>query len=529
MCGILITHELEVGEAVFEAALDRIRHRGPDASGRWAGGTTRLGHRRLAILDLDERSNQPFTSANGRYTTVYNGEIYNFRELREQFGLTCRTTSDTEVVVELYQRLGHRMLEHLNGMFAFVIYDHQTNQVFAARDRLGIKPLYFMQRGDGVAFASEIAPLLDLFGGGGIDLLGVRQYLKARAFFHGRTLYKDISMLPPGHYWDNGTVRCWWKLADPSGDRVVDDSEVEALVRSAVSYRCISDVPVGSYLSGGLDSTIIAGLAAKPDTWTVGFAEMNEFEYGRIAAEAFGATHTEVLLDRDTFRRTAAEMVAVRGEPLSVPNEVLIYEMTRAVKTRNTVVLSGEGADELFFGYDRIFRWAEANPWDLREFDSRYSYGSHIDDEILEEILGPVSHISGCLNRVAHFFQLHHLHGLLRRVDNSTMRCSVEARVPFVDHRLVEYMNGVSFDYRMSGGVVKAPLKRIFGPMLPEIVVTRKKVGFPVPLESIFEDRSGQQTGMDAWLEFNMSLLLGDQWPAIREELAPLTGTRSHQ
>ena len=178
--------------------------------------------------------------------------------------------------------------------------------------------------------------------------------------------------------------------------------------------------------------------------------------------------------------------------------------MTLEVKTKNTVILSGEGADELFFGYDRIFNWARNNNWDLDSFDSHYSYGSHKDNEILEDVLAPFMDYGNPIDVVAAFFQIAHLHGLLRRLDNATMLCSVEARVPFVDHRLVERMAGVSYDYRVQNQISKYPLKTIFHKYLPKEIINRKKVGFPVPLSNIFSDKKPL---MDQWLRFNLDTL----------------------
>ncbi|MCS5534747.1 MAG: asparagine synthase C-terminal domain-containing protein, partial [Candidatus Poseidoniales archaeon] len=272
----------------------------------------------------------------------------------------------------------------------------------------------------------------------------------------------------------------------------------------------------GSYLSGGLDSTIVAGLAEKPHTWTVGFDSSNEFEYARIAADTFNSQHTEVRGTIDKFVPTCTNMIIERREPLSVPNEVLLYWMTRQVKKKNTVVLSGEGADELFFGYDRIFRWAAEDRWDIGKFTNLYSYGSHQDIEVVEDALAPFVDQDRSIDIVSRFFQIAHLHGLLRRLDNSTMRCSVEARVPFVDHRIIERMAGVPFDQRMPDEVVKAPLKAAFVDLVPEIIINRKKIGFPVPLAEIdFPGTSDTLTPMDRWLEFNLHVLTEGSWVDI--------------
>lgn len=507
MCGILYTNDRSVSKEDFCDALGLMVHRGPDVPcsyGEYQGN--KFGNNRLKILDLDDRGNQPFWSNDKRYVMVYNGEVYNYRELAEQYDILQKTTCDTEVLIELYAKLGPNMLELLNGMFALVILDTQTKDVFVARDRLGVKPLYYSKDKDKLTIASEISPLVELTKKTKLDEIGLRQYRKLRTFFNGHTAYSGIQMFPAGNFMFKGTLKRYWKL--PEGEQSPpSDEELHELIKSAVEYRCISDVPVGSYLSGGLDSTIVAGLASKTHTWTVGFRDFNEFDWARMAAERLHSVHSEVLIDEEEFVYLAKMMVEKRKEPLSVPNEILLYKMTERVKEKNTVILSGEGADELFFGYDRIFRWAAHNPWSIEKFDELYSYGSIDDLEIVEDALMPFMHYKRPIDRVAAFFQVAHLHGLLRRLDNSTMLCSVEARVPFVDYRLVERMAGVSFEYRMENGIVKAPLKRIFRDLVPRQIIDREKTGFPVPLSSIkWGDFLG--TDMDKWLEFNLNELL---------------------
>lgn len=510
MCGILFTADPKISKETFLGALELLHHRGPEATGYAKVGHCQLGHKRLKILDLDNRSNQPFYSRDGRYVLILNGEIYNYRELAREHDILQRTTSDTEVVVELFAKYGPKFLPWLNGMFAFVILDTVTNEVFVARDRLGVKPLYMCRVGGVLTLASEIAPVLELTGCSKFDQIGLRQYMKLRAFFNGRTAYEGIELFPAGCYMVSGGIQRYWQLSAAPQNPPTDE-ELKQLVTEAVRQRLVSDVPVGSYLSGGLDSTIVAALAQKPHTWTVGFAEHNEFEWGRLAAEHIHSEHHEVMINPEEFVLMARQMIRKRREPLSVPNEVLLYKMTQEVKKENTVVLSGEGADELFFGYDRIFRWAAAaKKWDIAEFNLLYSYGSHEDLGIIEDVLQPFMHHKTPIDIVAQFFQVAHLHGLLRRLDNATMLCAVEARVPFVDyHPLVERMAGVAFDYRMENGDFKAPLKRVFRDLLPLPIIQRKKVGFPVPLEGIQFGGQKAKTPMDQWLEFNLSELYG--------------------
>lgn len=510
MCGILFSNDQAISRETFTTSLNLLIHRGPDAEpGYLSHNGVKLGHTRLKILDLDNRSNQPFISSDRKYAIIFNGEIYNYRELAGDHGIHQRTSGDTEVLVELYSLLGPKMLDKLNGMFAMVILDLRSGSVFTARDRLGIKPLYYSVSGDKLTIASEIAPVIELAGRTEFDDIGLRQYRKLRAFFNGRTAYSGINMFPAGHYMLDGKVQRYWSLPE-GGQPPPEDDELYGLIKSAVDYRCLSDVPVGSYLSGGLDSTIIAGLASKPHTWTVGFGGNNEFEWARLAHNRFKSTHSEIMIGREEFVSLAKSMIKKRREPLSVPNEVLLYKMTLAVKKENTVILSGEGADELFFGYDRIFRWAAANEWDLEEFNKLYSYGSNDDLGIIEDAIAPFLRYGKAIDITAAFFQIAHLHGLLRRLDNSTMICSVEGRVPFVDHRVVERMAGVVFDYRMENGVVKSPLKRIFAGLVPREIIDRRKIGFPVPLDSIPFGVHAGRTGMDRWLEFNLSELGAD-------------------
>ena len=503
MCGILASFNVEIADEKFKKALELMNHRGPDNWGVSREGNHLFGHVRLSILDLNERSNQPF--AIGDYVIIYNGEVYNYKELKQEHRLQTETESDTEVVLRMYMAYGEKALTYFNGMFAFVIYNRKSGELFAARDRLGIKPLYYREVDRGIIFSSEIASLLELEEDE-VDPFGLRQYKKLRMTVNNHTIYQHIFFFPAGHYYKNGAFHSYWQL-DYSPKEAPDDEEFKWLVEDAVRLRKRSDVPLGSYLSGGLDSTVLSYLLNPQHTWTVGFREMNEFEWGKMAAEGLQGRHHQVVVNSEEFIQTAAWMAKKRREPLSVPNEVLLYLMTREVKSENTVVLSGEGADELLWGYDRIFRWAHtAQDLTVEDFDRYYCYGSEPDNEVIDFALqglpeGSVEH------QLGYYFQTTHLHGLLRRVDNSTMLNSVEGRVPFVDHRLVERLAGVPFEWKM-GHSFKEPLKRVFGPLLPQAIVERKKIGFPVPLEKIFNRLKQGETAYDAWFAFNLNIVV---------------------
>ncbi|MGG9972092.1 asparagine synthase (glutamine-hydrolyzing) [Ferruginibacter sp. SUN002] len=510
MCGILFAQGKKINKNNFSTALECMHHRGPDATGYHVDNERYFGQKRLKILDLSDESNQPFYDSTKTSCIIFNGEIYNYRELAIKHNIHLRTSSDTELLIELYLLKGEAMLNELNGMFAFIIYNTITHDIFAARDRLGVKPLFYYHENDLLIFSSEVSSILSLTDSAEPDEIAIRQYKKLRGFYNNRTIYKKISQFPSASFSKNGKISKYWDV-DFSPKEPPTDEELKELVESSIRYRLISDVSVGSFLSGGLDSSIVATLAHKPDTWTIGFEDNNEFEYARIVSEKIHSKHREIPISNKEFLEIAKFMIQKRKEPLCVPNEVLIYKMSLAVKEFNTVILCGEGADELFFGYDRIFRWANENKWDLRGFDQFYSYGKHQDDEILEDVLSPyTSRYTNAIDIVASFFQTAHLQNLLKRLDHSSMLASIEGREPFVDYRLIERMSGVPFDYKMKNGIVKDPLKRIFSDILPDEVVNRKKVGFPVNLKNVFAEympESTQDANFDVWFDFNLKTL----------------------
>ena len=501
MCGIFAYFGNKFTEHQLSNCLPTIKHRGPDFSNYYYKENAFLGHTRLSIIDLESRSNQPYIE--DQYLMVFNGEIYNYKELVKEHHLNCSTLSDTEVLLKMYIKYKERCLKFLNGMFAFVIYNTETKDIFICRDRLGIKPLYISDTDKGLLICSEINAIQNLINSE-LDNFSIRQYKKLRMTVKGHTVYEKIQMFPAGKYKLNNDFKEYWSYQIEKR-KAPSDEELKYLIEDAVKIRTRSDVPLGIYLSGGLDSTILTYLVKPQHTWTVGFKELNEFNWGRLAADDLGSQHHETLVDKETFVDVAKKMIASRKEPLCVPNEVLIYLMTQNVKKENTVVLSGEGADELFWGYDRIFKWANSShKFSLEEFDKHYCYGSHEDDEVIDFALNELNY-KDPIDIVGHYFQTTHLQGLLRRLDNSTMLCSVEARVPFVDHRLVELMAGTPFEWKM-GNSFKEPLKRIFSDILPKKIIDRKKVGFPVPMSSIFKNVPGKKE-MDSWLDFNINEL----------------------
>jgi asparagine synthase (glutamine-hydrolysing) len=478
-----------------------MEHRGPDQdgikvfSGSDGNDNVFMGHKRLSILDLHERSRQPMTI--GDNTIIYNGEVYNYKELIKEHNLMVNTTSDTEVVLLMYLKYGEKCLKYFNGMFALVIYNDKTKDTFVARDRLGIKPLYYYNKNEKIVLSSEIAGMSHI-----VDMkfydFGIRQYKKLRMCVNNDTIYEDIKMFPAGCYMNNWKINRYWDVSVSEKECPLDEN-LKWLIESSVKLRRIADVEVGTYLSGGLDSTILTMLCKPEHTWTVGFRNLNEFIYGEAASRFLDIpSHHQVTITSKEFVETAKLIISIRQEPLSVPNEVSLFLMTKEVKKKNTVILSGEGADELFFGYNKIFEWGQRTD-SFDDFDKYYGYGSHEDNEVVDYAFSNIKgHTS--LQKLEYFFLTSHIHGLLRRLDNSTMMCSVEARVPFLDHRIVEAVAGVCFDWKMANKIPKAPLKRIFRESIPTLIVDRKKMGFPVPLNSL----GIGDNGIDSWLSFNM-------------------------
>ncbi|MBA6336425.1 asparagine synthase (glutamine-hydrolyzing) [Colwellia sp. BRX8-7] len=571
MCGILATIgdiNKNISNDEFQTALSLQAHRGPNDMGFEAFHGNRLGHTRLSIMDLSDSGHQPMYSDCQKVALIFNGEIYNFKELRttlEQEGVSFTSQSDTEVLLKSYIHYGIDCIERFNGMFAFIIVDKRSEHdcTYVVRDRLGIKPLFYFKNDESYIFSSEVKSILALakqkFT---LNKKTVSSYFSYRYSILDETFFEGIQNLTPGSYLhitkQGTTQQKYWQLAD-----FVDQSEdkgeayylkrVDELLDSAVKYRMISDVPFGAYLSGGVDSSLITAIMAKYTkqpikTYTIGFSEegYNEFEYADCVAKRYQTDHKAINIDATEYFDTLNKLVAFKDAPLSVPNEVPLYLMSKELKKDITVVLSGEGADEIFGGYGRIFRSTDdfthqdilkektetAALFDkkygqqhfsseLEHFIYNYSYtkpvlkhnllAKNVDWQTIELALN--QRFEQSFNEVAasdyqtkmmYTFETVHLQGLLSRVDTTTMATSVEARVPFVDHRLVEFAFSIPNKYKLkwnsaqdqtlaktklsdqSSEVHDTPkyiLKKMGEKYLPNEVLYRKKMGFPVPLD----------------------------------------------
>lgn len=561
MCGIAGIVKMEAGEPIEERRLARMaevqRHRGPDGEGLWIDGPVGLAHRRLAIVDV-AGGRQPMTNEDETLWITFNGEIYNHPQLRpalEARGHGYRTRSDTETILHLYEEYGDRCVEHLRGMFAFALWDRVKRRLLLARDRLGIKPLYYACTDRELLFASEIKGILaaEAFRPEFND--GILPELLASRFVAGQeTCFRRIRKLLPGRTlsWSAGEgfqERRYWhpplRNDGSAADLAERSRDVRARLESAVRSHLMSDVPVGLFLSGGLDSTALALLMAPAarsplHAFSVGFAEAeaNELPYARLAAQAAGAQHHEVLVTAGQFFRALPRLVWHEDEPIAFHSSVPLYFVSKLAQRHVKVVLTGEGADELFLGYDYRYRVTALNdrlgslywktmpdraqgavrrmlqglPWTLRRYAERtfaaYPPGPRgifcdnfsvfpvamqrelIRDRHLLSAHDPHAeglryweeHQEGLLERMSYVDLQTHLVELLMKQDQMSMAASIESRVPYLDHELVEAVAAMPGSYRLRGWQTKAVLREALKPIVPKEILARPKMGFPVPL-----------------------------------------------
>ena len=482
MCGLLFIHQREpaIDRAAALAALQRQHWRGPDATRllTLADGRVHLGHNRLAIVDPTPRADQPMASADGRYRIVFNGEIYNHRELRERHALATHTRSDTEVLLAGYAALGEPFLRELEGMFAFVIHDAATGRWIAARDALGIKPLYRASDARRSVFASEPAVVAGLVGAG-VDAESIAEWRLIRRPVPGRSFFHGVAEVLPGQLLRSDGSHDWlWRL-EQRHERL-DADAFESLLQQVVSEHERSDVRNVALLSGGVDSAAILALSQTPKAYTVGLDSFNECD-----AAADTATHLQrelesVLLSGAALEQTWRRLTRLRGEPLALPNEGLIHAVCAAMASDEKVVLTGEGADELLFGYDRLYRWALAETrFDPAAFLARYGYSDDTPPTSrLLDLLGALADGKRPIDAVEDFFFTVHLPGLLRRMDFASMAASKEARVPFADRRLVERCYRAPAADRLDHAHSKLPLRRLLARRGLTAPLARPKIGF---------------------------------------------------
>lgn len=498
---------------------DSLLHRGPDGGGAAVEGGVALVARRLAILDL-EQGDQPMTSQNGATAIVFNGEIFNAPELRSQLereGVRFRTDhSDTEVVLRLYETRGAEGLDALNGMFAFVIHDRLRRRLFGARDRLGIKPLYFARPEGGFAFASELRTLLRVPGvGRELDRESVSHYVGLRFVPGPRSIIEGVERLPPGHLFEydleRGTldIRRWWRLTftpDDSVDRAGWAERVRAELAAAVERWSLSDVPIACSLSGGLDSSAVVALlsATHPDvrTYTVGFAGQGEGELplARALAARYGTTHQEVVVDPGELLDDLLGMVWALDEPFGggLPSWYVFREMAVDVK----VGLTGTGGDELFGNYRRFVPFEQGrlarlpgrrNSVRRYHYEASYYFTDGEKESLLEEPGPPTAQLlqrvfdeaaaSSARDGVLYLDVATQLPDeFLLMTDRFSMAHSLEARTPLLDHELVELVASIPARYRTSASDPKGLLRDAVADLLTPAHLQAPKQTFVFPL-----------------------------------------------
>ena len=585
MCGINgIAYSGHAREGRVEASdLGRMRdvltHRGPDDSGLFIDGAIGLGHRRLSIVDVSA-GHQPMTNEDDSLHIVFNGEIYNHAEHRpalEARGHRYRTHCDTETILHLYEEHGAACVAHLRGMFAFAIWDERKRELFIARDRLGVKPLYYVHRADGsLFFASEIKALLAARAvRPEINYRALPDYLANHGTSAEETLFAGVKRLLPGHtlrWRESGQIRIeqYWdiRFSDEDGDAPGDAApgrrprrsdadyiaEWSELFRKSVRMRLMADVPLGMFLSGGIDSSAIAammsGMVAEPiKTFSVAFKEReaNELEYARLVARAFRTDHHETIVSPEDFFGALPRLVWHEDEPLAHPSSVALYFVSRLAAQHVKVVLTGEGSDEMLGGYERyyktIYNFAlapayrkltgaslrravseriESLPLDSKArhklrrtflclppdieslyFDNFAVFTRDMQGGLLtsdaRERAGSIepyrdmrryfetNDADSLLNRMLYADTKTYLHELLMKQDQMSMAASIESRVPFLDHKLVEFSARLPEHLKLRRGwTTKYILRRSMKDVLPAAVLSRKKMGFPVPVGAWF-------------------------------------------
>jgi asparagine synthase (glutamine-hydrolysing) len=556
MCGIsgicLRDTDARIDEALLRQMTSSLLHRGPDGEGFLLRDNVAFGHRRLSIID-PAGGDQPIYNEDGTIGIVFNGEIYNYVELTATLihrGHRFSTNSDTEVIVHLYEEYGERCVDHLRGMFAFAIWDGRRPSVLLARDRLGIKPLFYHLSADRLVFASELkAVLQDPTVPRHLNLSAVESYLAYGYVPGDRCIFEEISKLPPGHTltWSNGRVRIaqYWDISfdDHRGRSEMDYSEeLLPALQEAVGLHMRSDVPVGILLSGGVDSSAVVALASsqlssKIKTFSVGFAEQDfsELAWARRVADRYKTDHFELVL-RDRDISLLPDIVSQLDEPFADPSAVPTYFICREAARHVRVCLSGDGADEIFAGYTRYrnalaYRYVDWVPRPARQAVSACVgslmpaelWGRGLIDRVgmggSDRYLGFVGVFSpnesaallsvppsssritrsldpyfasddrDLLTRMQHADQKTYLpDDILVKVDRMSMQNSLEIRPPFLDHRIVEFGNKCPPHLKLRGGIGKHILKQSLREYLPPDILHRRKMGFGIPLKYWFRD-----------------------------------------
>jgi asparagine synthase (glutamine-hydrolysing) len=573
MCGITGTFAFsDAGRASLaslQASTDAIVSRGPDSQGHFVYDRCGLGFRRLAILDLTADGNQPMTDEAGRYTIVFNGEIFNFRELRQKLikkGYRFHSQTDTEVILQLYIAEGRGFLKKLNGFFGLAIYDKEEDSLFIARDRMGEKPLLVYRDEDKLLFASEMKSLLALGIPRKLDYVSLSNYLQLNYIPGPATIFKGVKKLLPGHYLyikgDKVVRKRWYKIPyDPKKvqkNKLTYEQQQQKLVElldEATSRRLVADVPLGAFLSGGIDSSVIVALASRHtqhlNTFSIGYRDepfFDETKYARLVADKYKTNHTVFSLTNQDLYDHIFDVLNYLDEPFADSSALAVYILSKRTREQVTVALSGDGADEMFAGYnkhmgelqvrqggfkaeavtglnllwdvlpksrnsffgnrirqfqrfsrgmlsgpkDRYWDWAsfvsEKDARSLLSTEARKKVGKKLTEKRRRDILEHL-HAEGDLNEVLLTdMQLVLPYDMLAKVDLMSMANSLEVRPPFLDPNVVNFAFSLPVESKIDAKMKKRIVQDAFRPMLPEELYKRPKQGFEVPLLKWFRN-----------------------------------------
>lgn len=493
MCGILFVDQKkkDISFSNFKKVLSLQNWRGPNNTSFISINQKKilLGHNRLSILDTKSRSNQPMISGDGRYFLIFNGEIYNYKTIIKKYNLKLKTLSDSEVILQGYILKGKKILKDLDGMFSFIIFDKKKNKWFCARDRYGIKPLFIFQDNTKTVIGSEagsIARLLNLR----IDNKSISEWKLMRHPTPNYSFFKKLYQFPKSSYLTNSSLNytSYYKLKKKN--KIISQKKIISLINESVERHQMGDVNSTSLLSGGIDSTIILDNAKKINNcYSVGLERNNEFNAARNIAKKLNKKISLIQVRSRELKNSWRYLTNLRGEPLSVPNEGLIYLVCKKMKKKEKIVLTGEGADEIFFGYDRIFRWAlKQKKFNFNKFIQFYSYSKTIKPtKRLKDYILNLKGKKKVINFIEDFFYDFHLPVLLRRMDFASMAASKEARVPFVTKKIIDNLYRINQNIKIDQTFSKKPLRKYLKSSNLNFVLKTKKIGFSANLNESFD------------------------------------------